>query len=47
VVAATHEVELDPPQHARVDGIGKGHLNPMASASCAPSSGNGRKWERA
>ena len=30
VVAATHEVELDPPQHARVDEIGEDHLNPTA-----------------
>ena len=31
VVAATHVVELDPPQHARVDGIGKDDLSPMRS----------------
>ena len=31
IVAATHEVELNPPQHARVDRIGKDHLNPMRS----------------
>ncbi len=31
IVAATHEVELNPPQHARVDRIGEDHLNPMRS----------------
>ena len=29
IVAATREVELDPPEHTRADGIGEDHLNPM------------------
>ena len=40
VVAAMPEVELDPPQHARIDRIGEDHLN--GSASCAASTRRAR-----